>query len=154
MVSVNKKGHAFDSKLVDSKIIANDEIITKENDLDVRKIKVGESYTINDILYDTKSYALKDKSKFILNGFARFLKSNPTVKVMIQGHTDSEGDDKKNLVLSDNRAKGVKEYLISQGIKANRLSSKGFGETKPKVPNTSDENKAKNRRTDFVITGM
>jgi outer membrane protein OmpA-like peptidoglycan-associated protein len=158
MVSVNKKGNAFDSKLIEKedlvKTIEKKEIITTTNDLDVKKIEVGQAYTINDILYDTRAFNLKDRSKFILDGFARFLKSNPTIKVMIQGHTDNEGDDKKNMVLSDNRAKGVKEYLISQGVKANRLTSKGYGETKPTVENNSDANKAKNRRTDFVITGM
>ena len=123
-------------------------------ELNVKELKVGEAYTINDILYATNSYELNHRSKFILKGFARFLKENPNISVLIQGHTDDVGDDAKNMTLSDNRAKGVKEYLVSQGVKASRLKAKGYGETEPKVPNTSASNRAKNRRTDFVIEGM
>ena len=67
---------------------------------------------------------------------------------------DRQRDDAKNLDLSDRRAKGVKNYLVSLGVPENRLEAKGFGETQPKVENDTAENKAKNRRTDFVITGM
>ena len=96
-------------------------------------------------------YALNDKSTFILKGFARFLKENPTISVSIQGHTDDVGDAGKNVTLSENRAKGVKDYLVSQGIDAKRLSAKGFGAAAPKVDNDSEDNRAINRRTDFVI---
>jgi outer membrane protein OmpA-like peptidoglycan-associated protein len=123
----------------------------RNNDLTVKELKVGAAYTINDILYATSSYALNDKSKFILKGFARFLKENPTISVSIQGHTDDVGDDTKNMTLSENRAKGVKDYLVSLGIDSKRLSAKGYGETMPKVDNDSEENRSVNRRTDFVI---
>lgn len=159
MVTVKKEGSAFDSK-----VIAKEEIKEMKQDpknvkiegteLNVKELKVGEAYTINDILYATNSYELNQRSKFILKGFARFLKENPTISVLIQGHTDDVGDDNKNMALSDNRAKGVKDYLVSQGVKASRLKSKGYGETEPKVPNSSASNRAKNRRTDFVIEGM
>lgn len=120
-------------------------------DLTVKELKVGVPYTINDILFETSSYALSEKSKFILKVFSDFLKENPTIKLTIQGHTDDQGDDAANLILSDNRAKAVKDYLISCKIDAARLNAKGYGETTPKVPNTTPENKAKNRRTDFVL---
>ncbi|WP_430403008.1 OmpA family protein [Fluviicola sp.] len=153
MVSVKKEGAAFDSKL-----ITKEEIAKKENrvnnKLEVKELKVGEAYTINDILYDYNSDVLSTKSRFILREFSRFLKSNPTIKIMIQGHTDSDGDDAKNLDLSDRRAKGVKTYLVSLGIEDDRLEAKGLGETKPKVANDTPENKAKNRRTEFLIEGM
>lgn len=153
MISVKKDGAAFDSKL-----ITKEEIAVKENrfnnDLAVKELKVGEAYTINDILYPTTSAELSSRSKFILREFARYLKAHPGITIAIQGHTDDEGDDALNMDLSDRRAKGVRDYLISLGITANRLDAKGFGETQPKVPNDSAENKAKNRRTDFVIVGM
>jgi outer membrane protein OmpA-like peptidoglycan-associated protein len=79
------------------------------------------------------------------------LKENPTFKIAIHGHTDDLGDDAKNLLLSENRAKAVVEFLVQQGVTADRLSAKGFGETKPKVPNTSNENRSKNRRTEFLF---
>ncbi|MCO5259531.1 MAG: OmpA family protein [Crocinitomicaceae bacterium] len=158
MVTVKKEGSAFDSKLISKEevkeVVNSKDVAIRGNDLNVKELKVGEAYTINDILYATNSYALTDKSKFILKGFARFLKENPTIKVAIQGHTDDIGDDTKNLVLSDNRARGVREFLISLGIDGKRLKAKGYGETQPKVENSSDENRAKNRRTDFVIESL
>lgn len=153
MVSVKKEGAAFDSKL-----ITKEEIVKKEertnNNLAVKELKVGEAYTINDILYDYNSDELKERSKFILREFARYLKEHQEIAITIQGHTDSDGDDAKNLDLSDRRAKGVRNYLISLGVDESRLEAVGFGETKPKVANDTADNKAKNRRTDFLIRGM
>jgi outer membrane protein OmpA-like peptidoglycan-associated protein/tetratricopeptide (TPR) repeat protein len=151
MVTVQKDGYAFDSKLIAKEEIKKDEVIIKNNNLIVKPLKIGEAYTINDILYATNSAELNEKSKFILKGFARFLQQNPGINVTIQGHTDDQGDDASNLTLSDSRAKGVKRYLVSLGIEEDRLNAKGFGETSPKVPNSSDQNRAKNRRTDFII---
>lgn len=154
MVTVKKEGHAFDSKLIEKTEFKEDNVTIKGNDLEVKELKVGEAYTINDILYRTNSYELSNRSKFILKGFARFLKENENISVSIQGHTDDKGDDAANLELSQNRADGVREFLVSQGIAKSRLKSEGFGETKPKVKNDSEANRALNRRTEFVITGM
>lgn len=155
MVTVKKEGHAFDSKLIEKETFKKEgDVALRGNDLAVKELKVGQAYTINDILYSTNSSVLSDKSKFILKGFARFLKENPSISVGIQGHTDDVGDDSENMRLSEERAQGVKKYLTSLGIEGSRLSAKGFGETNPKVPNDSAGNRAKNRRTDFVIEGM
>ncbi len=155
MVTVKKEGAAFDSKVIAKEVISNTKDVSiRNNDLNVKELKVGEAYTINDILYGTNSSELNSKSKFILKGFSRFLKENPSISVAIQGHTDDVGDDAQNLKLSEDRAQGVKNYLISLGISSSQLSAKGFGETKPKVENTSAGNRAQNRRTDFVIIGM
>jgi outer membrane protein OmpA-like peptidoglycan-associated protein/tetratricopeptide (TPR) repeat protein len=154
MVTVKKEGYAFDSKLITKESFKDDEVKIDNNDLAVKELKVGEAYTINDILYGTNSYVLSSKSKFILKGFARFLNENPTIKVSIHGHTDDVGDDTQNLKLSEDRAEGVKKYLVSLGVDKSRLSAKGFGETSPKVPNDSAVNRAKNRRTDFVIESL
>lgn len=150
MVTVKKEGHAFDSKLIVKEEI-KEKTFVKGNDLAVRPLKEGDAYTINDILYETSSYALNKKSEFILQQFARFLKENPNIEIMIQGHTDDVGDDAKNLKLSEDRAKEVKRYLTTLGIAESRLSSKGYGETKPKKPNTDATSRAINRRTDFMI---
>lgn len=158
MVTVKKEGYAFDSKVIAKETIkaqaAKPDLAIRENDLNIKEIKLGEAYTINDILYTTNSAVLKSKSKFILKGFARFLMENPSISVAIQGHTDDVGDDNQNLKLSEDRAQVVQAFLVSLGVKKDRLSAKGYGETMPKVENTSDTNRAKNRRTDFVIEGM
>lgn len=130
---------------------ANTPVSMPKNDLVVKKLKVGVAYTLNDILFDPTSFVLSDKSKFILKEFSTFLIENPNITILIQGHTDDIGDDAGNLTLSEQRAKAVKDYLISLNIKDDRLKAKGYGETTPKVPNDNAANRAKNRRTDFVI---
>jgi len=115
---------------------------------------VGKPYTINDILYNTASADLSKRSQFVLQQFAKFLNNNPTIKITIQGHTDDEGDNARNLRLSQERADGVKAYLVDLGVNKERMIAKGFGETQPKAPNTSENNKAQNRRTDFVIENI
>lgn len=155
MVVMKKEGYSFDTKLIrEEELAKSEEPIIKDIAMEIGEIQVGKIFTIDDILYATSSYELTEDSKFILDQFVTFLKENPTVKVTIQGHTDDRGDASENLQLSKNRAKGVMDYIVSKGIQASRLTSEGYGETKPKVPNTSDANRAMNRRTDFKITGM
>lgn len=153
MISVKKEGHSFDTKLLKAEDLAkDDEVFSTGIEMEIDTIEVGKAFTIDEILYTTDSYELTPDSKFILDQFVKFLKDNPTVKVTIQGHTDDVGDDASNKLLSANRAKGAMEYIVASGIAANRLKSEGYGETKPKVPNNSASNRAKNRRTDFLIT--
>lgn len=153
MITVKKEGHSFDTELIKAEeLIDVEEVFTEGIEMEIDKIEVGKAFTIDDILYATDSYELTEDSKFILDQFAKFLTENPTVKVTIQGHTDDVGNDADNKILSANRAKGAMEYIISKGIDASRLKSEGYGESKPKVPNSSASNRAKNRRTDFLIT--
>src|SRR5690606_35723062 len=78
---------------------------------------------------------------------------NPQVlKVSIEGHTDSDGEDAYNKTLSDQRAKAVMKYLVDKKVAADRLSAVGYGESKPIASNDTDEGKAKNRRVEFHIT--
>ncbi|MBI2257510.1 MAG: OmpA family protein [Flavobacteriia bacterium] len=150
MLTVKKEGHAFDSKLITKEEISEKKSI-KGNDLEVKPLKEGEAYTIKDILFGTASFQLSASSQFILKQFSRFLKENPSIKIAIQGHTDDVGEESTNLKLSDDRASAVKKYLVSLGIQESRLSAKGYGESKPKIPNDSDYSRSINRRTDFVI---
>jgi outer membrane protein OmpA-like peptidoglycan-associated protein len=153
MVTVKKEGHAFDSKLIPKEKFIG-EVSMRDNDLQVKELKVGNAYTINDILFNTASFELSSKSKFILKQFARYLVENPNITLMIQGHTDDLGEDQTNLELSEKRAQEVKDYLIAAGVQSSRLEAKGYGETMPKVANDSESNRAKNRRTDFVIISL
>jgi outer membrane protein OmpA-like peptidoglycan-associated protein/Tol biopolymer transport system component len=112
----------------------------------------NEGVTLENVFFDVDKATLKPESKVELDKLVEYLKRNAGLHIELHGHTDSDGDDKHNLTLSDNRAKAVLEYLVAGGIARERLSAKGFGETKPKFPNDSAENKAKNRRTEYVIT--
>jgi len=92
---------------------------------------------------------LTPDSKTILDKVAASLKERPDVKVEIAGHTDSKGSDAYNLKLSDRRAAAVREYLISKGVMAENLTSKGYGESQPIADNKTDEGRAKNRRVEL-----
>ncbi|MBK8704459.1 MAG: OmpA family protein [Saprospiraceae bacterium] len=79
------------------------------------------------------------------------MEDHPALKIRIQGHTDNQGEADSNLVLSENRAKAVFNFLIDNGIDATRLSYLGFGESQPIDTNDTPEGRQNNRRTEFVI---
>ena len=97
------------------------------------------------------SSKLKKESYPVLLYTWQILKNNPDMKVEIQGYTDNIGSEKVNLNLSEKRAETVKRFLISKGIEANRLSTKGFGEMNPVADNNSPEGRELNRRIEFKI---
>lgn len=94
---------------------------------------------------------LTARSRTTLNEVASILKTNAAVKAEVRGYTDNEGDEQKNLQLSQQRAEAVVTYLVEQGIANDRLSARGFGEATPLVPNDTEENRAKNRRVQFAV---
>jgi outer membrane protein OmpA-like peptidoglycan-associated protein len=89
----------------------------------------------------------------ILDEVVSLLKANPTIKQMlIEGHTDNQGTPEYNQKLSDDRAGSVMAYLASKGIEAGRMTAKGWGLTKPRATNDTDEGRQQNRRVEFHIT--
>ncbi|MCX6190304.1 MAG: OmpA family protein [Bacteroidetes bacterium] len=103
------------------------------------------------ILFDVNSDKIKGESYGTLKEIAQVLKDNPTVKVKIVGHTDSDGDDQSNLDLSKRRAASVKSSLSKDfGVDASRMLTDGKGESEPSAPNTTPEGKANNRRVEFL----
>ena len=149
LIQNKTEGAAFSSRVIEKKEMKNG--VIKDKDIKVEKLKKGRAYKINDINFETNSFELNEKVEFILSGLIDYLKDNPKVKIEIQGHTDDVGNNSNNLELSKNRAKAVKDYITSKGIEASRLTSKGFGETKPKLPNSSEYNRSLNRRTEFMV---
>lgn len=150
ILTVKKQGYAYNSAYFS----ATDSLTAtlKKVDLKLSKTVVGAAYRLNNILYDTESSLLTKQDQHIINDFAEYLKENPEIKVALHGHTDNSGDPLTNLKLSEERAKSVYTFLVSSGIKKERLSYKGFGETKPVADNATAEGRSKNRRTEFVIT--
>lgn len=106
---------------------------------------------LQDITFETAKADLKPDSNEELDRLVSLLEGNQTIKVEISAHTDDVGNDDANLKLSEKRAKTVVNYLTGKGIKADRMTAKGYGETQPLVVNDTDENKAKNRRVQFKI---
>jgi len=84
---------------------------------------------------------------------AGILLGHPGLKLEIEGHTDDVGADDMNQSLSEKRAASVRDYLASQGVPADSMVSRGFGETKPVAPNDTADGKAKNRRVEIVVSG-
>ena len=87
----------------------------------------------------------------ILDELVNYLKLKPSMQIEIHGHTDNVGDAKKNLILSQNRAEAVMNFLAFSGISTKRLSAKGFGQTKPNRSNKTEKGRAFNRRVEFVV---
>ena len=104
------------------------------------------------IEFELGSTALKASAKPALELVARLLIRHPHLKLMIFGHTDNVGGRKYNLDLSRRRAEAVKDCLVELGVTPESLRAKGFGMDKPLLPNDSDENRAKNRRVEFLVT--
>ena len=124
----------------------------KENqNLTLVPIETGQSITMNNLFFDTKQWTLKPESYLELNRIVKFLEQNPQVKIEIGGHTDDVGSDENNQILSAKRAYEVYQYFVSKSVTVERLLYIGYGETKPKVPNTSDYNRAMNRRVELMI---
>ncbi len=102
------------------------------------------------INFETGKSEIKPESRPVVEQIVEMLKQNPDLNVSIEGYTDNVGSDKSNLVLSENRAKSVLNAVISGGINKSRLSSKGWGATKPVGDNTTEEGRYKNRRVEIV----
>lgn len=150
VVSVKKKGMAFSSRYVSSEGLQEQKVVT--NELQLAPLEVGREYTLNDIKFATNSYQLSFASRAIIEEFVKYLRDNPELQADIQGHTDNVGDKESNLRLSRNRAQAVYDYVVKQGIDPQRLSHHGYGERRPIASNETEEGRAQNRRTVFVVT--
>ncbi|MCF8330963.1 MAG: OmpA family protein [Bacteroidales bacterium] len=149
-LNVKKEGYLFYSDNFKLKDVREktDPVI---KDIPLKPIQVGETVVLNNIFFEYDEYDLLPESRVELNRLAELLNKNPELNIRIQGHTDSRGDEAYNQKLSENRAKAVYDFLIQQGITPNRLSYKGFGESKPIADNDTEEGRAKNRRTEFEV---
>lgn len=108
-------------------------------------------FAMQTVYFDTDEYELRPESMQELDSIARILKANPTMNISIEGHTDSRASDAYNMTLGQNRADAAYDYLVSQGVSPKRLVTVSYGERRPVVPNTSEENMQMNRRTEFQV---
>jgi outer membrane protein OmpA-like peptidoglycan-associated protein len=118
---------------------------------DLSTLTSGKTVTLNNVYFDQSSYLLRPESYTQLNQLVALLKSRPGLKIEISGHTDNVGDPRLNLALSENRARVITSYLITNGITENRLRFKGYGQTQPIAANDTEENKRKNRRVEVRL---
>lgn len=120
----------------------------------LQPVSTGEIVVLNNIFFDTDKYDLKEESFIELEKLKTLLLNNPQMKIEIRGHTDNTGSKQHNQILSENRAKTVVNYLVSKGIKAERIQYQGYGDSIPRATNDTPEGRALNRRTEFKVIGL
>ncbi len=150
---INLNAMRFHSQLSeddDQMFVSNIRLAVGAPDTRSKLITEGKFVTTG-ITFDVNSATIRPESYAVLKDIAATLTENPAVKVKIIGHTDSDGDDAANMVLSKKRSDSVKENLVKEfGIDKSRLETDGLGESIPAAPNTTPEGKANNRRVEFV----
>lgn len=140
------KGYAFYSSHVNMNTFKDQELV-----VELIPLKIGQAINLNDINFETASSEILPASYAELDRLVKLIRENPTLRFEISAHTDNVGNASYNLRLSMMRAQSVANYLIENGVNPSKLKSKGYGMTQPKVPNTTDENKAINRRVEFML---
>ncbi len=120
---------------------------TNENN----EIKIDFEKIADKGLYEVNSAVISKKSYEGLNAVADFMKRHSDVTLRVEGHTDSTGKADYNQQLSERRAKSVKKYLVNKGVDASRITTKGFGESKPIADNSTKAGRAQNRRTEMIF---
>src|SRR5690606_19604354 len=110
------------------------------------------NFAAKNVFFSTGSSKLMAKSHKSLDEVAKLMLADETLKMQIDGHTDSQGSDELNQNLSEKRAASVLDYLVSKGVDASRITSAGYGETKPVADNNTAAGRAKNRRTEMTVT--
>ena len=144
-VTISPQGYAFYSSQLD---LSKGE---RSKTVELQPLKKDVTIEIPNITFELNSADLKVESYKELDKVIDLMNKNPQIKVEISAHTDDLGSEAYNMKLSQRRAKSVVDYLLMHDIPQDRLIAKGYGETQPLVPNTSDENRAKNRRVELKI---
>jgi outer membrane protein OmpA-like peptidoglycan-associated protein len=108
---------------------------------------------MSDVLFDTGKYTLKPGTQISLAKVSGILQAYPGLKVQVEGYTDSVGGDDYNQKLSENRADAVRDFLVSQGVQQDNITSTGYGKAKPVADNDTTQGRAQNRRVQLVVSG-
>lgn len=148
-IEVSNEGEVYDVEIVEKAAMAQQVELTAAEL--ARALNEKGTATLRNILFDTGKATLKPESSAALAVVGEVLKSNAAMKLEIQGHTDNVGAKAANLALSQARAAAVRDYLTKTfAIGADRLTSAGFGDTKPVADNATEDGRAQNRRVELV----
>lgn len=129
-----------------------EEVKSVEETLPEPKIKINETYTFKNVLFDFDKAELLEVSIKELNELSKYLSEHLNLNIEIYGHTDNSGIEKRNRELSYLRAKAVADYLILQGLDKSKITMFGFGSSKPVSDNNTEEGRQLNRRVEFKLT--
>ncbi|MEZ4807851.1 MAG: OmpA family protein [Flavobacteriales bacterium] len=120
-------------------------------DVPLSPITSGSVIALRNVFFNTASYELLPASNAELGRLVKLMEANPSLRIELGGHTDNVGADAANMTLSDQRAKAVRDFIIAKGIAADRISARGYGETRPVASNETEEGRALNRRTEVTV---
>ena len=148
-ISVAADGYLFHSENFD--LPKGDGFNSVTKDIELKNIKVGSNITLRNVFFNTGKWNIKADSYSELERLVTLLNDVSTLKIEISGHTDNVGSASFNELLSQKRADAVVNYLLAKGVDKNRLSAKGYGQSKPVDSNETAEGRAANRRTEFEI---
>lgn len=147
--TVSAPGYLVLSDNVDLTKAIEGQTITR--DILLKAFIVGDKITLKNIFFEVSKFELLPASYAELDRLVGWMKDYPTMEIGLEGHTDVVGDKAANLQLSKDRVNEVKKYLVGKGIKAERITATGYGDTKPIVAKGTDEERKVNRRVEFVI---
>jgi outer membrane protein OmpA-like peptidoglycan-associated protein len=122
-----------------------------ESLLNTKQNVVGKQFVLSDVNYQSGRHSIVSSSYPYLNKIALLLSENNTIRIHLKGHTDSDGDDENNFMLSQKRAKSVSNYLVKKEIKQERITFEGYGESRSIATNETKEGKKENRRVELLI---
>ncbi len=121
--------------------------------LQTRDTARGLIVNMSDVLFDTGKYTLRAAAREKLAKISGIVLAHPGLKLEVEGYTDNVGSEEYNQLLSEQRASGVMEFLVQQGLPESSVTSRGFGMSQPVATNDTSEGRAKNRRVELVVTG-
>lgn len=149
LITASKKGFAFNS----SYIYADSNLFRSPGTLDfkMQALSEGKSFKIDNVYFENNSYKINTVAREVLVEFAKYLEVNKSLIIEINGFTDNIGEKEYNQLLSENRARVVRDLILEQGISLSRVSYNGFGESFPVSSNDTEGGRSKNRRTEFRI---
>jgi outer membrane protein OmpA-like peptidoglycan-associated protein len=150
--NVNRKGYLFYSE--NFPLSQKNPDSTYNIDIPLQPLEADAIIVLRNVFFDLNKYDVKPESQVELLNVVQLLKENPTLRIQINGHTDNIGKPADNLLLSKNRAQSVITFLTQNGIPAQRLTYKGFGDTQPVADNKTEEGRAQNRRTELKVLGQ
>jgi outer membrane protein OmpA-like peptidoglycan-associated protein len=133
-------------------LVEKKDYIEISKDLYLVPIEVGAKISLNNVFFEQSKPVLLNSSYPELDRLVQIMNENPGMEIELRGHTDNVGDPAKNMKLSEDRVKVVKDYLASKGISEKRITGKGFGGTQPVNTNDNEESRKQNRRVEFVVT--
>ena len=149
LITIKKEGFAFNSTYISTEDTSFNS--PSALNFEMQSLEQGKSFSIENIYFDNNSYELKRATNEILIEFAKYLEVNNTLIIEINGFTDNVGNQADNQLLSENRAKAVRDLILLQGISEKRVFYNGFGESSPITSNDTEKGRGQNRRTEFKI---